>query len=313
MDLLDVLDDARATEAPTVGTMASVRIRLGAEARRVHPRPRRHLSRRWMVSMAAFASMIGAGATAWALSSDGPRTNTTIECGVDAYIPVESGNPILDCQHALAMQGSTVPPLAGWITPTGLVAVLPTSVAPPAGSTPLPRGFTEDRSVLFVNDVLNDVATPIATTCTSPADATAFAQRQLRLAGLGTWRVSVRQPDAGSSAGCLSYFGSLDATNQEVVLIPWTFTSAASDNPTVRLDVLLRDQLITPGTARCLSSAQAAALVEDDAARVGLPASQVAVSVAGRLGAGAECAIATLDPGGSTQVDIWEVPPASRG
>jgi hypothetical protein len=314
MDLLDVLDEARATQAPSVDAMTSVRTRLHHEARRAQPQPgRRHLSRRWLVSIAAFASMIGAGATAWALTNDVARTNTTIECGVDTFIPVESGNPILDCHSALAAQGSPVPPLAGWITPTGLVAVLPTDVSPPSGSTPLPAGFTEDRAVLYVNDVLNDQATPIATGCTSPSDATAFAQRQLRLAGLGSWSVSVRRADGGSSAGCVAYFGYLDATNSEVVLVPAPFTGGASSNPPVRLDLLLRAQLITPETSRCLTSAQASALVADDAARVGIPDSQVAVSVAGPIGGGAECAIATIDPGGSTQVDIWDVPAASRG
>ncbi len=259
--------------------------------------------------LAAVPLLAGAGAAAWAVTRNDPSASTTIECGTDTFIPVESGNPILDCHNALARQESVVPPLAGWITPTGLVAVLPTGEAPPPGSTPLPAAFAVDRSILYVGDVLDDEAQPIATTCTTSGAAAAFARAQLQLADLPGWSVQVRS-STGSSGPCVGYSGFLDTSSHAAVLVPTPPSSASRLD--VRLDERPRTQLVSGPSASCDTSSQAVALVGSDARQLGLAPSDYAVSVASTIGSAATtCALVTIDPGGSIQANVWQVPSGS--
>jgi hypothetical protein len=262
------------------------------------------------ISAAAAAAVFAtSGFTVWAAvgGHTNPRTNTTIECGYNSYIPVESGDPVLDCRNVLRRQDHKVPPLSGWITPTGLVAVLPKSDRPPAGSVPLPNGFHENGSELYLDDEMNDVAAPIATGCTSVANATGFASKELRVAGLSGWVVKVR-PGAGS---CSIYVSLTDASSKTLTLIPEPYSS--SPNVTVSLDKKLRSQLGSSPNAHCAAPADAVALVKQDARDLRIDTRSVIVSEGGAIGTGSpKCSIATLDPAGGIEVTIWIVPGASR-
>ncbi|MGO9197257.1 MAG: hypothetical protein ACLQK4_09025 [Acidimicrobiales bacterium] len=262
------------------------------------------------ISAAAAAAVLATGGvTVWAAVGrpTNPRTNTTIECGYNTYIPVESGDPILDCRNVLRRQDHRVPALAGWITPTGLVAVLSKSDRPPAGSVPLPKGFHEKGFLLYLDDEMSDVAAPIATGCRSAANATGFASKELGVAGLFGWVVKVRQ-GAGS---CSIYVSLTDASSKTLTLIPESYNS--SPNVTVSLDKELRSQLGSSPDARCVAPADAAALVKQDARALRIDARSVIVSEAGAIGTGSpKCSIATLDPAGGIEVTIWIVPGASR-
>lgn len=270
----------------------------------------RPLDRHPRISAAvAAAVLVTGGATVWAAvgGHTNPRTNMTIECGYNTYIPVESGDPVLDCLNVLRRQDHPIPALAGWITPTGLIAVLPKSDRPPAGSVPLPKGFHESGAVLYLDDEMNDVATPIATGCTSAANATGFASKELGVAGLSGWVVKVR-PDAGS---CSIYVSLTDASSKTLTLIPESYSS--SPNVTVLLDKMLRSQLGSSPDARCVAPAAAAALVKQDAQDLHIDARSVIVSQGGAIGTGSpKCSIATLDPAGGIEVTIWIVPGSSR-
>jgi len=258
---------------------------------------------------AAAAVLATGGVTVWAAvgGHTNPRTNTTIECGYNTYIPVESGDPVVDCRNVLRRQDHQVPALSGWITPTGLVAVLPKSDRPPAGSVPLPKGFHENGSVLYLDDEMNDVAAPIATGCTSAANAKGFASKELGVAGLSGWVVKVR-PGAGS---CSIYVSLTDASSKTLTLIPESYSS--SPNVTVSLDKRLRSQLGSSPDARCVAPADAAALVKLDARDLHIDARSVIVSQGGAIGTGSpKCSIATLDPAGGIEVTIWIVPGTSR-
>jgi hypothetical protein len=291
---------------------------------------------------AAAAVFATGGVTVWAASGGhtNPRTNTTIECGYNTYIPVESGDPVSDCRNVLHRQDHQVPPLAGWITPTGLVAVLPKSDLPPVGSVPLPEGFHENDSVLYLDDEMNDVASPIATGCTSAASARGFASKELGVAGLSGWVVKVR-PAApygdGSRRGaehvgsavegspklgpvtrepsgrgpCSIYVSLTDASSKTLTLVPEPYS--ASPNVTVSLDKKLHSQLASSPDARCVAPADAAALVKQDARDLRIDVRSVIVSVGGAIGKGSpKCSIATLDPAGGIEVTVWIVPGSSR-
>jgi hypothetical protein len=306
MDLYDTLVATKSSAPPDSDRFTATRRLLVSECRQLRTHRVRG-PRRWAVPVAAAAFLLGAGAATWAVTRTDPTTSTTIECGADTYIPVESGNPIADCHAALARQEAVVPPLAGWITPTGLVAVLPVGVTPPTGSTPLPSTFAVNRSILYVGDVLNDEAQPISASCTTSEQARSFARFQLDLADLRNWSVHVRTAQSGT---CVGYMGYLDSSSQGVTLVPETVSSAT--NVEVQLDQRLRAQLTSGPSATCDTSAQAASLVEDDAHALGMAPGDVAVSVAGRIGTSATtCALVTIDPGGSTQAIIWQVPTSS--
>ena len=267
--------------------------------------------RRWpagrvMAAAAAFVVFSGAAVVARVeLSTGSPSTNTTIECGEDTYIPTASGNPIADCAAAIARSGERVPILVGWITPSGLVAVLPSRVPPPAGSTRLPTGFQVDAAVRYVTNSLSDQTGPLQTSCLSPVGASALATQQLRLAGLADWRVRVQ---GNTTSSCAAYASVIDSSSSSVVLYGFATTpGSASSDPTGRLDDLLRSQL----SSRCDSEQQATALVTTDAQELGIGPAALAMSVGGGIGTGTRCAVAFVDPGGTVDVVIWAAGRAS--
>ena len=301
MELLDELGAAGAVPSPPRALLRRTEHQLRALERTPL---RRGLPRRWIAAAVAVAGVAGAGSIAWAVTGadQSARFGTTIECGLNTYIPVESGDPIADCQSAMSRQGS-VPPLDGWLTPDGLVAVLPVGVSPPAGSTPLPAGFSFDKSILYVNDVLSDEASPIVTSCTTAAQAHQYAVSQLALAGLSGWDVQVDSTGAGSCAGYVGYLDTEDGT--AVLQSVGIDTGQGSD---LRLDEALRAQLQgSPGA--CATRDDAVADVEADAQHLGIPADSYQVNVAGAVGGGGpSCAIVTIDPGGSIEATVWLVP-----
>ncbi|HEV3212055.1 MAG TPA: hypothetical protein VGZ03_01530 [Acidimicrobiales bacterium] len=312
MDLYEALREARTTPDPEPSVLEHARRQLVAESRRARRYRSYRGARRWVASLTGVTLLAGGGAAAWAITRGDPQTGTTIECGPSTFIPVQSGNPVLDCRNALAHLESTVPRLAGWITPTGLVAVLPWGQRPPAGSRPLPANFEVSRSILFVGDVLNDEAQPTVSDCTTASSAVAFAYAQLRVAGLGGWTVQVRA-EQSSGVGCTGYTGYLDPSTATAFLVPVSLSTAARPGVDVRLDGLLRAQLVSGPSARCDTSAQAATLVTEDAVGLGLAPSQLSVSVAGAVASTSPtCAIVTIDPGGSIEAVVWQVPASSR-
>jgi hypothetical protein len=332
MDLYDTLQQERITPPPAAATLEGTRQLLGTECRRAgRARRSRHPAMRWAVPLAGVTFLAGAGAAAWAITWTDPTTSTTFECGNDTYIPVESGNPIADCHNALAKLEPVVPQLEGWITASGLVAVLPVGDAPPVGSTRLPAGFSVNRSVLYVGDVLGDEAQPMATTCTTTDSAAAYARSQLELADLAGWDVQVRpttgtsgaplgsttssrrasglRTQGGDGGSCTGYTGYLDPTSRTAYLLPVPLSAAGSVD--VQLDERLRTQLVSGASPACDTSAQAAALVRNDASELGIATADYSVSVAGGVGTSSHsCALVTIDPGGSIQATIWQVPPA---
>ena len=264
--------------------------------------------------------MAGAAAGWAAFNHSDSRTTLTVECGTGSYIPSDSGDPIFDCRQALALQSKNVPPLVGWITPTGIVAVFPEGQSPPAGSTPMPVGFQQDRSVLFVNEVLNDVVNPLATRCSSTREAIAYVRQQLGIAGLLAWTVKVSPPmDGAKSAGCLEYFASTDATTHTLILRPQGAYNVSGTNKDiyeanlpVKLDRMLHAQLGSTTGPSCLNLADAAALAERDTHQLGIPDSAVIVTQAGSIGAsGPTCATPAVDPAGLVQVALWAVAPST--
>lgn len=304
MDVMEQLYDVRNVPPVSEERLGAARARLVATtASSALPARRRilHVPQK-VLAMAAAVVLTGGSVAAWAVvsSQTDPHTTTTIECGQDTYIPVETGNPVLDCYAALANQEATVPPLTGWITPTGLVAVLPTSEAPPAGSRPLPVSFQVDAGIRYATDALGDAAGPLQSGCLDPSAATAYANSQLALAGLADFQVTV----GSSSATCPSYIPILDPQRGSVQLIPTgSWTAAAARNVTVVLDQQLAHQLA--GT--CATTSDAEAFARSDAASLGISAQALLVSGAGAIGSAASCARAFVEPGGSVDVVIWQV------
>jgi hypothetical protein len=312
MDELTVLTELGDVAVAEPAPLASARAQLVAEARGTPSvqGSRRRVPGRVLAAAAAF-TLAGSGA-AYAgivLTQSSPSSNTTIECGYDTYIPTESGNPVADCHAALAREGGVVPPLIGWVSPTGLVVVLPRGDRPPAGSTPLPSAFEVSAGVRFVTDALGDQVGPFATGCLAPAAAVADVRSLLALAGLTEWSVS--SPSAGGSASCLGYAGVVEPASQTVVLAASAASRAVGGDPGSRLDARLRAQLEDGPSASCLSSTQAIALAEQDAGDLGIAADALTVSDGGAVGSAARtCAEAFVVPAGFVDVIVWEVPAA---
>jgi hypothetical protein len=237
-----------------------------------------------------------------------PKTTTTIECGTDTFIPVETASPVADCREWLSSQGGTVPPLVGWITPRGLVAVLPDGVAPPADSTPLPSGFEVDAGVRFVTDALGDAAGPLAAGCLSPTAATQFAKGQLAIAGLTWWHVAVDTSRGATS--CDAYAAIVNAPSATVVLDEYGASQGATSDPVTRLEAELHAQLVSGPNAQCLTTRAASVTASRDAAALGIASDAVVISDAGRIGRGERCATPFVEPGGSVDVVLWQEPHA---
>lgn len=306
MDILEQLHDVSAVPPVSEERLARLRARLAVASTASAPPVRRRFLRvpQRVLAMVAAVVVTSGSVAAWAVvsSQTNPSTTTTIECGQDTYIPVETGNPILDCYSALANQEATVPPLIGWITPTGLVAVLPTGQAPPAGSRPLPASFQVDAGIRYATDALGDVAGPLMSGCLDPSAATAYATSQLAIAGLTRFQVTMRS--SGTASSCPSYFTYLDPQHQSADLIPegsWSATSAS--NVTVVLDQELAKQL----NGSCTTTSDAEALARSDAASLGIADQALLVSAAGAIGSSSSCATAFVEPGGAVDVVVWQV------
>jgi hypothetical protein len=287
---------ATASAAATVtGTSASPRCRI------------RRVPQRVLVAAAALV-LTGGSVAAWAAvsSQQGPRTMTTIECGRDTYIPVETGDPVLDCYAALANQESPVPSLTGWITPSGLVAVLPAGEAPPLGSRPLPASFQVDAGIRYANDALGDVAGPLQSGCLDPTSAIAYATATLSITDLRDFAVTV---DSSSTPyACPSYTPVIDPGRASVELVPTgSWNSSAATNVTVVLDQRLAKQL----SDTCTTTGAAEALARSDAGTLGVAPHALLVSDAGSRESSASCATAFVEAGGSFDVVIWQVGGAS--
>lgn len=296
MDELQMVTELADVPAPDASHVASVREALLAMARTdAHPRRSGRI-----LAAAAVVAAVGGGSVyaGLRLSAASPSTNTTIECGPDTYIPTESGNPVADCYAALARSEATVPPLVGWITPGGLVAVLPQSDPPPAGSRPLPAGFQVSAPIRYVNDALGDQAGPLSTGCLSPAEATSYAEGVLATAGLGSWHVSVTP----SGSSCDAYVAVVDAGSSSVGLRGFASTPGSA-NVENELDQTLQGQL----RSTCTSAASAMALARGDAQHLSIPSDALSVSDGGVIGT-TGCATAFVEPGGDVDVVVWTVP-----
>jgi hypothetical protein len=267
----------------------------------------RHRTSRLLVAAVA-AVALGGGSlyAAVRLSSSSPTTNTTIECGLDTYIPSESGNPVGDCYASMARTQSQVPPLEGWITPTGLVAVLPQSVGPPAGSRPLPSGFQISAPIRYLNDALGDQTGPLSTGCLSSQAATSYVDQVLNSAGLGTWQVAL----TGGGGACPAYAAAVDPGTTTVAVSAYASSpNAGAGNVGTTLENELGRQL----AATCAPAATALALAKDDATQLGVPSSVLSVSDGGTIGSTAGCARAFVEPGGDLDVVVWIVSTSSAG
>lgn len=314
MEIFDLLDETRPTQHPSRESVDSIRSLLLVAAT---PAPdshrRRRIGRRGVASLVAAIMATGGGAIAWAMSSRDPAATTSIECGTGSIIPSASGNPIADCERALQRQMPDVPPLVGWVTSNGAIYVLPEGQKPPAGSTPLATGFEQDRSVLYVNDQLNDSVGPLATRCMTKQDAVGYAHQQLAIAGLVSWTVQVARPsEQAANLDCFEYLVAVYGPARTVTLSPQRVYNLAGNgkeiydaNPSVRLDRLLHSQLT--GT-QCFTLAAAAELAHRDIQQLGIRSETVSVSRAGPLAGTGEsglCAVPTVDPAGSVDVTLW--------
>lgn len=311
MDVMDQLQAIGEVTDVSEARLSATRALLveASSSPRGHEAGRPRAPRRVLSMVAALAVVSGGSIAAWQLVSRtvDPSTTTTIECGQDTYVPVETADPVLACHDALARLGGTVPPLTGWVTPTGLIDVLPTGTTPPAGSTRLPSHFQVDTGVRFVTDALGDEVGPLATGCLSASAATSQVTSDLTLAGLPGWHVELSS--GGTTFTCPAYVSTVDASTRTVSLDAIQGGPVQGTAPDVRLDELLHRQLATGSDARCMSTADATALATRDAARLGIPTSALTVSDGGTLGAsGSTCATPFLVPGGFVDVVLWQTP-----
>jgi hypothetical protein len=308
---MERLHELGRTEPPSAEQLGAIRDRLLVEARghRSVPSHRPHRRRRTVASIAALA-LVTTGSAAFAaarLSSSRASANTTIECGIDTYIPVESANPVLDCYDTLARSGGQVPPLTGWISTSGMVEVLPIGTRPSAGSVPLPARFQVDPGIRYVTDVLGDATGPLLEGCLAPPSAVAYVQGQLAIAALTGWTVSV-QPATGS---CDDYFAAIDAATSTVVLSGAAAPSSQGSGGDVelRLARLLTSQMVVGADARCLDAATAITTATHDATALGIASNVIGVSDGGVIGpAGPRCATPFVEPAGFVDVVIWMAP-----
>jgi len=309
---MDVIDELRAlgtTAPPSTATLDATRAAILEMAHDAPQRHRRWLQHRVLMSAAAMALVGGSSAVVAAAfaRTTNPTTMTTIECGIDTYIPAETGNPVLDCYNALEEQGGTVPPLMGWVTPTGLVQVLPTGEHPAVGSTPLPPGFQVDAGVRYITASLGDATGPLLSTCTAPSVARAYAEGQLFVAGLTGWHVRVNA-QSGTSA-CSSYAAVIEprSTTIELQSTP-SSPSGDSGNVTIRLDDRLHAQMVSGPDAACLSTSSAEAIASRDAVSLGIASDTIIISDAGSVGTGPTCATPFVEPAGNVDVVLWQTP-----
>lgn len=321
MDIFQLLEEARPTEPPPAEHLAAVREQLlTVTARPPVPkarRVRRHRLR-WVAALVA-AALAAGGGIAWATTHQTPRTpQNAIACGsLNSFIGSQTGNPVADCRTALDRLEPTVPPLTGWVLPSGEIAVLPTTEAPPSGSTPLPSDFSQNRAVLFVTEMLMDIQSPVTTTCTTTDQAAAYVRWVLGTAGLTGWSVVVT---ADPAASCNVYGGNaptvkVDTTTETVTLYgrPLQKSPSRTTWPVEKLARMIHGQLSTTEGPSCLSLSAASALLEQDAAEIGIPSNtRLSVSQAGTIGTmTSTCAVATFLPSPSNPVDLWAVPAPS--
>jgi hypothetical protein len=315
---LTVIEDLGEVPPPAHDVVTFARRALSNEIAATIPGDGRRGGSRLGRVLAAASVMVAVGGLslgAYRLSMSSPTTNTTIECGADTFIPVQTGDPLADCAATMARSGSSVPPLEAWASPSGLVVVLPENQSPPAGSTRLPSTFRVDTAVRFLTDSLSDEVGPLASACLVPSAATSVVDHAFHLTGLVGWSVAITPAPAPSNGGCADYAAVVDPGTRRVNLMQgWSTASSmsSSSGADMRLDQLLAAQIGGGPGSRCVSVPGAMALANADAHALGISNDALSVSDGGSLaGAGTTCAHAYVDPAGFVGVIVWAIPSSS--
>jgi hypothetical protein len=183
---------------------ATGRERLLEAITRLSPRPARPAGsriRRPLVLAVAVLVAIGTATVAWAITRDGARNTTSVDCviaGVDTGIDATSGNPAADCAAEWQRErGTAAPPLVAYANSFGGVTVLPRSKKPPAGWRTLD---SQNVALIELQESLDDYLNGLNSTCFTSSQATAFTRQQLDRLGFAGWTVNIRSIPASASS-----------------------------------------------------------------------------------------------------------------
>lgn len=230
---------------------------------RVTPRgrpARRRLRRRTLVIALALTVAAAATGAGWALTHGSARETTSVDClinGVTSVIASTSGDPAADCA---AIWPAPVPKLQAYDDGLGGVVVIPESVKPQAGWTPL---ASQDVALIELQESFDDMINGLNSRCFDSSAATVFAQQQLDWLGFVGWSVLVRPT---SQTGQLCYWGFPEPESQTVTLVAGMGDQLGPTNwPPRQLADSLR-----PLTRECLSLPAMETQVEQRAASVGM-------------------------------------------
>jgi len=200
-----------------------------------------------------------------------PGDSPAVTCGetadlVEVAVPRSpSGDPTADC--AAAWQGAfdaPAPELTAFTAGDGGILVVPANGPAPSGSTGLAKPFELDHPLIQLEHELAEVGRGVVSRCRSLTTATALVRKHLDRLGLGGWTVASEGDRPDSARTCA--MPTIDAHQRRVVILGFDEATLPADPPAADLSRALAHAMIAGPAARCLSAAEAAALVEREVA-----------------------------------------------
>jgi hypothetical protein len=265
-------------------------------------RRRRRHRRTVVIAAFAAASVTAAGAAAaGGLFFQQARTTTSVTCVPDKLsmhvVGAGSGDPVADCTAWWRQSyGDPVPPLNAYTTGNGVVMVAPAALGPPPSAQPLPSGFRQEPAVIQLDHELGDAARGLGqdvAVCKPVALAEPQVRAELDRLGLRDWRID--RPGDGTDRCAVPVVHAEQKVVEIITRPPFPPPPATEERPVpsgdaendalsndtyelrvryggnyhVELSRRLAAAMITGPDARCLSAADANAVVHRITAEMG--------------------------------------------
>lgn len=290
-ELRQTLFDAITSQAPA---SVPARTRTGSSTRSRVPRR--------LVVITAMVAALGLATIGWAVMRGGDvATSTAVGChlpdGGVAIVDGVTGDPVEDCSRLWSqVTGTPAPELIAYDNGLGGIEVLAATEQVPDEWVVLGRGAVQDPALIELEAALADIGAGLGSECHQLEGARAVTLRELDRLGFADWSVVAERGDADGTNTCMVAI--VKPVQQRVQLVPLQGMALRDDDPLRAFARGVHDLL----EQECLTTADAAAQVEQVAREAGMEASGINVQPV--VDPDAACARAHITLGGGVAVTV---------